>query len=448
MAEKLRERRLAEEREREREREEFVIIFRSWGHEAASGKFVDAPGAYDAPSSVCYRYNGSSDTVPFTNGSEVLFKIAEFLKILITMEVSNETCQKIELDCLNNGGSNDSVVQRLELESPDSGIRISSGSDHQFHSRNALEILKETVRILRYNSLGFMVIVVVLICPVSALLLSNILVDQSIVKRITIRLLLVARSSGLPLKPFIKRSCQHFSEMTLSAASCFPLYITFSLLSKAAIVYSVDCTYSMKKLDASKFFAIIIKIWRRLVLTYLWVCMVVVGCLSLFLVLLVAVCNIFSIVGCPSVLIVYPAMMVGLVFSVLFANVIIICSIAIVISVLEDVSGPQALLRSGALIKGQTQVGLLIFLGSTMGMAFVEGLFEHRVKTLSYGDGSSRIWEGPLLVIMYSFVVLIDSMMSTIFYFTCRSSNTESLEGECHSLEQAISVSTGSMDIQ
>jgi hypothetical protein len=34
------------------------------------------------------------------------------------------------------------------------------------------------------------------------------------------------------------------------------------------------------------------------------------------------------------------------------------------------------------------------------------------VKTLSYGDGSSRLWEGPLLVLMYSFVTLIDSMMS------------------------------------
>lgn len=70
-------------------------------------------------------------------------------------------------------------------------------------------------------------------------------------------------------------------------------------------------------------------------------------------------------------------------------------------------------------------MGILIFLGSTIGMAFIDGLFEHRVKTLSYGDGSSRIWEGPLLVIMYSFVVLIDSMMSAVFYFSCISSNVE-----------------------
>ncbi|CBI22307.3 unnamed protein product, partial [Vitis vinifera] len=269
-------------------------------------------------------------------------------------------------------GSLERVVHGLELEPYDySNGTGSAGSDPM----NALQILRETVWILRYNSSGFMLIAALLICPVSALLLSNVLVDQSIVKRLSIRLLLF---------------------------------------------------------DSSKFYVIVVKIWRRLVSTYLWVCMLIVSCLTVFLVTLIAVCNVFLIIGFPGDLIVYAAIMVGLIFSVVFAKAIIICNIAIVICVLEEVSGPQALLRSGVLIKGQTQVGLLIFLGSTIGMAFVEGLFEHRVKTLSYGDGSSRVWEGPLLVVMYSFVVLIDSMMSAVFYFSCRSSSREALDGEIH----------------
>ncbi|XP_043723888.1 uncharacterized protein LOC122670915 [Telopea speciosissima] len=346
------------------------------------------------------------------------------------MEVSTGDRCGIELDCLNSGGSQESHPQNNVVESPDSSVIGSLASGHQSHSMNALEILRETVRILRHNSAVFLAIAVFLICPVSALLLSNVLVDQSIVKRLNIRLLIVARSTGLPLKPFIKQSCQRLSEMALSAIFCFPMYITFSLLSKAAVVYSVDCTYSRKKFDVTKFFTIILKIWKRLVVTYIWACMAIVGCLALFLVLLVVVCNIFSIAGCSSDMIVYPAMMIGLVFSIVFANAIIICNLSIVISVLEDISGPEALLRSSILMQGQTQVGLLIFLGSTMGTTFVEGLFEHRVKTLSYGDGSSRIWEGPLLVVMHSFVVLIDSMMSAVFYFTCRSSSMDSSEGE------------------
>lgn len=236
--------------------------------------------------------------------------------------------------------------------------------------------------------------------------------------------------------------------MSISSATCFPLYITVSLLSKAAVVYSVECSYSRKKFDPSLFYATICKIWRRLVSTYVLTCMVVVGFFTLFFLVLAAVCNAFSLFGFSSDIVMYGAVSVGLVFSVLYANTIIICSMAIVISVLEDFSGPKALLRSCVLIKGQIQVGLLIFIGSTLGTAFVESLYEHRVKTLSYGDGSSRIWEGPLLVIMYSFIVLIDTMVSAVFYYSCRCSSMEAAEGESQQILENETVSGASMGIE
>ncbi|PIN02302.1 hypothetical protein CDL12_25188 [Handroanthus impetiginosus] len=363
------------------------------------------------------------------------------------MEVSSGLSPKGNSNALHREKDEENVgpnPENVELETVSNDFQ----SDYHIHSLSALEILRETVRILRYNSTGFMTIVALLICPVSAVLLSNVLVDESLVKRLTLRLLLIAKSSGLPLNSFIKHSCQKFSEMAVSVTMCFPLFVTLSLLSKAAVVYSVDCTYSRKKFDPSKFYVIISKIWNRIVLTYLWVCAVLSGCVSLFLVLLVAVSSVFLIMGFSSDLIIYAAMFVGLIFSVVLANAIIICNIAVVISVLEDVSGPQALIRSSLLIRGQTQVGLLIFLGSTIGMAFVEGLFEHRVKTLSYGDGSSRIWEGPLLVLMYSFVVLIDSMMSTVFYFSCKSYRMESANEENEPVLEALTIASASTDVQ
>ncbi|CAK9150833.1 unnamed protein product [Ilex paraguariensis] len=190
-----------------------------------------------------------------------------------------------------------------------------------------------------------------------------------------------------------------YSEMAISATMCFPLYITLSLLSKAAVVYSVDCTYSRKKFDSSKFYLIIGKIWRRIIVTYLWLCMLIAGCLTLFLVLLVAVSSLFS-------MIVYPAMIVGHCYSDL-------C------------------------------------IGGCFGdSGVVEGLFEHRVKTLRFGDGSSRLWEGPLLVVMYSFVVLIDSMMSAVFYFSCKNYSMEASKGESQAELAAMTMSPGTPDIQ
>uniref|UniRef100_A0A2P2JUD1 Uncharacterized protein MANES_01G032000 n=1 Tax=Rhizophora mucronata TaxID=61149 RepID=A0A2P2JUD1_RHIMU len=348
------------------------------------------------------------------------------------------------LDEITKEGSGETHLRNFELESSGNGSEV----NRQFHSMNALDILRETIRILRYNCTFFMLITALLICPVTAIFWSNVLIDLSIVKRLTTRLMLVAKSSGLPLKPVTNQSCHRFAEMVVSSVTCFPLFLTLSLLSKAAVVYSVDCTYSRKTAYSSKFLVIISKIWRRVTFTYVWACMVIVGCITLFCVLLFAICSMLSILGFWPDLNLYSAMMVGLVFSVVFANAIIICNVAIVISVLEDVSGPQALLRSSILIRGQTQVGLLIFLGSTIGLAFVEGLFQHRVKILSYGDGSSRIWEGPLLVIMYSFVVLIDLMMNAVFYFSCRSYSMEASDGEHRSILETISASGDSVGIQ
>ncbi|OAY74244.1 hypothetical protein ACMD2_17504 [Ananas comosus] len=310
---------------------------------------------------------------------------------------------------------------------------------------NALEILRETVRILRADPSPFMSILALLLCPVSAaLLLSNALpgAAASAARALARRLALLAVSSGLPPAHLLRQLSLHLAGSLVSAAVCFPFLLTLLLLARAAIAYSVACSYAAKHVVPSQFLSSVVpRIWRRLLYTYLCVCVAVSACLALFLALLLLVCNLFAVMLYPPEIIVYPALLTVLAFSMAYAHTIIICNLATVISVLEEVSGPQAVLRSVRLIKGQTQAGLLIFLGSTIGLAFVEGLFEHRVKTLSYGDGSSRLWEGPLLVLMYSFVMLVDSMMSAVFYFTCRSSSIELLgENDTVADEEAILI--------
>ncbi|RAL40110.1 hypothetical protein DM860_008250 [Cuscuta australis] len=314
----------------------------------------------------------------------------------------------------------DPDLQSFESEVENSKPR----SDPDFHSTSALEILRETVRVLRFNSTGFLSIMALLIFPVSGFLLSNVFVNQSLVKKLTVRLLVLVRSSGISLGPFVEQFARKSSEMVVAAAVSFPLCATLLLLSRAAVVYSVDCTYSRELFDSLKFYVMMTKIWKRIVFTYLWASTAVSGCLTLFLVVIVAITTLFSMLGFPPNLIIYPPIVLGVIFAILLANCIVICNIAIVVSVLEDVFGLQALLRSVSLIKGKTRVGLLVCFGTTVGLEFVKGLFDRRVKTLSYGDGSSRLWEGPLLVIMHSFLLLLDSMMYAVLYFCCKSSGT------------------------
>lgn len=362
------------------------------------------------------------------------------------MDLSSENCSpRIRCANLKKEGSNETHFQSLEME-----LSSHVGHDYPLQPMNALDIMRECVRILRFNSWGFMAIMVLLISPVSALLLPKLLVNESIVQRLTMKLMLVAQTSGFSVTPFFRDSCHSFAETMVSSAMCFPLYITLLLSSKVAVFYAVKCTYLRKVFDVSKFWLVIAKFWRRIVSTYLWTCAAMAGCIILFCVVLLALCSAISFLGFSSEVVVGAAILVGLAFSVIFAHVIIICKVALVMSVLEDdVSGVQAMFRSGVLIKGQIQVGLVIFLVSAIGMAFVEGLFEHRVKTISYGDGSSRMWEGPLLVMMYSFILLVESMMNAVFYLNCKFSYEEisDVEGDTV-LDPRNAISAESVGIQ
>lgn len=298
----------------------------------------------------------------------------------------------------------------------------------QFDSLTALEILRETVRILRFNSTAFLTVAAVFICPVSAIFLSNVFVNHFKVEKLALWFQLVAESIGLPKGHFARSGFHKLSESVLSFAFCFPFYITLLLFSKAIVVYSVALTYASKKLLVEFFFTMLRKIWKHLVLTYLWNCVTILGCIVISLLLVVVSVNAIIFLGVPSGWATYVVLGEGVIFSLLFAHAMIICNLATVVSILEDYYGVRAFFRSMFLIKERTQVGLWIFLGTCIATAFVEGLFDHRVKTLSYGDGSSRIWEGPLLVIMHSFVILIDAMMSCIFYFTCKGSTSEGFD--------------------
>ncbi|KAJ6810790.1 uncharacterized protein M6B38_104675 [Iris pallida] len=301
---------------------------------------------------------------------------------------------------------------------------------------NALEILRETVRLLRSSPLPFLSALLLLLCPVSAALLSvEPLLLRHHVLRLSRRLLLLLARSGLPVRHLLLHQLSHhLSGALLSSLLCLPLLLSLLLPARSLVSFSVaSLLYSRSSAPFSlpRFLSHLRRVYPRLLLTYALSSLLLLSLLLLFLAALAFACNSFSLLlAYPPDLTIYPALLVLLVFSVIYAHLMIICNLAAVISVLEDASsGLRALLCSVRLIEGQTQAGLLIFLGSTIGLAFVEGLFEHRVKTLSYGDGSSRIWEGPLLVLMYSFVVLIDFMMSAVFYFTCRSSGVASVEG-------------------
>lgn len=324
---------------------------------------------------------------------------------------------------------------------------VGSGSGVLLPPMNALEILRETVRVLRADPHAFTSILFLLLCPASGcLLLSAAALDGAIVLPLARWLLVAVAASGLPLTHFVRQLAHHLAATLVAAVVSFPALVTLLLAARAAVAYAVAAVYAGKPLAAADLSLLARRAWPRLAATYALACAAVIACLAAFLALLVTACSTLKSMLYPPDIVVCAGLVTVLAFSVTYAHTIIVCNLGGVIAVLEDVAGVNALRRSVQLMQGQTHVGLLIFLGSTIGLAFVEGLFEHRVKTLSYGDGSSRLWEGPLLVLMYSFVMLIDSMMSAVFYFTCRSSSLEILDEEGGSVEELEMMIGGMSD--
>ncbi|KAJ6847058.1 uncharacterized protein M6B38_284625 [Iris pallida] len=106
---------------------------------------------------------------------------------------------------------------------------------------NALEILRETVRLLRSSPLPFLSALLLLLCPVSAALLSvEPLLLRHHVLRLSRRLLLLLARSGLPVRHLLLHQLSHhLSGALLSSLLCLPLLLSLLLPARSLVSFSV-----------------------------------------------------------------------------------------------------------------------------------------------------------------------------------------------------------------
>lgn len=158
--------------------------------------------------------------------------------------------------------------------------------------------------------------------------------------------------------------------------------------------------------------------WVKLLHTSFWELLIVIGLLGVLVASLAIVPKMLFLLG------VYNSEtlgfwgfigFVGVPFCVVFAHVMVVGNLAKVISVLEgECYGLESLLKAKSLMEGRRQTALIMALFSNIGFRLVECVFEFRMcKGIS-------LWEGPLLVSMYSFVMVIDTVMNVVFYYACK----------------------------
>ncbi|XP_027338601.1 uncharacterized protein LOC113852505 [Abrus precatorius] len=112
-------------------------------------------------------------------------------------------------------------------------------------------------------------------------------------------------------------------------------------------------------------------------------------------------------------------------FSVILGNALVICNMALTLSGMEGHGGYLAILKACVLLRGRTSMALFLALPFNACLAAVEALFQFRVVRAYHIGGNSSSWpfialEGIFIAYLYSVFITIDTIVSCMFYKSCK----------------------------
>ncbi|KAK1397950.1 Polyadenylate-binding protein 1-B-binding protein [Heracleum sosnowskyi] len=210
----------------------------------------------------------------------------------------------------------------------------------------------------------------------------------------------------------------------------FIFSIILFLFSTSAVVYTVACIYTEKEITYKKVMKVVPKVWKRLMITFLWNFGITFGIImgaSLLIIIVITVLLVSGTLGQSATAGIPVAIIVLLIIPLLgIAYLSLVWQLANVISVLEDVYGIQALRNSKNLIKGNTGVCVAFFLTYNVCYLGIDQGFK------ASAVGVDSVWGKILLVCLWSMIMsmlsLFGLVIQTIIYFICKSYHNENID--------------------
>lgn len=300
-------------------------------------------------------------------------------------------------------------------------------------------IFKESFKIIGTWRKVFSQITLALILPLSFIFLAHFQVSQILFSKIT-RHKDTLEKTQINTPNHAKLSGVISSEWAafwLFKAAYFTVFLILFLLSTSAIVYTIACIYTGKQITFKKVMKSVPKVWKRLIVTFMWSFAIVLVYNAIAIGLFVLW---FVLIGPVTIGIIILA-----VFSILyFSGVVyigVVWHLACVVSVLEEVYGIQAIKKSRALIQGKMGVGVAFFL--TIGVCYVviEQLFGNLVVFGVVGGLAVRIGIAILCLLLVIKLMLLSLVIQTVIYFVCKSYHHENIDKS--SLSYHIEVNLG-----
>jgi len=214
----------------------------------------------------------------------------------------------------------------------------------------------------------------------------------------------------------------------LAAYSVFVL--AFSLLSTAAVVYTVASIYTGKEISYARVMSIVPRVWKRLMVTFLWFFIIDFACytasVSVFLLLLYAL----IVHNLNWAVFYFGYILITAVFFCVHVYISMVWHLGCVISVLEDKYGLGAMRKSKDLIKGKRITVLTLDILYLIFSGIIGWFFRYDVLIGKWhGVGSAaRGAYGLLFVGLLCFVNVMGLLTQSVFYFVCKSYHHESID--------------------
>ncbi|KAF5180226.1 polyadenylate-binding protein 1-B-binding protein [Thalictrum thalictroides] len=204
--------------------------------------------------------------------------------------------------------------------------------------------------------------------------------------------------------------------------------LILSLLSTSAVVYTIACIYTAKDLTFKKVLSVVPKVWKRLMITFLWnFTIMFVYNFAAIVVVVLCVLAADALAGKVVGLIIMVLLLIVYLAGFVYINVI--WHLASVVSVLEDMYGLQAMKKSKELIKGKMGLGSAIYVTIQFCILLIQFAFEEFVI---YTDTlTSRVIWGIICFFLLSSLILLGLVVQTVVYFICKSYRHESIDKSC-----------------
>jgi len=283
-------------------------------------------------------------------------------------------------------------------------------------------IVGEAFKILRSFAKLLGAITLTLILPLCFAILGHQLVSKYLLNEI--------RWNEMAGQRTTREVTWEWTELFAFLAAYEVFVFAFSLLSTAAVVYTVASIYTGKEISYGRVMSIVPRVWKRLMVTFLWffaIGFAYYAAVVLVLVLLIITMNLGYLN--TAVFIVCLILIIS-VFCSGYVYITMVWHLACVISVLEDKYGLGAMRKSKDLIKGKRITGLVLDILYIIFAGIIGWFFEYAVLDgHSHGvRGARRGAYGTVLVGLLCFVHLMGLLTQSVFYFVCKSYHHESID--------------------